>query len=68
MLAQAGGQELADSGRPAPDADVPASGSLARLRKRLGGAGVKEVKRGTAAIRIAATIVVTGGILLLNLG
>ena len=28
---------------------IPASGGLARLRKRLGGAGVEEVKPGTAA-------------------
>jgi len=30
------------------EADIPSSGSLTRLRKRLGGAGVEEVKRGTA--------------------
>src|SRR5690349_4200278 len=48
VVDQAGGQELADSGRAAADADVRASGGLARLRKRLGGAGVEEVKRGTA--------------------
>ena len=48
VVDQAGGQELADSGRAAADADISASGGLARLRKRLGRAGVQEDKRGTA--------------------
>src|SRR5690349_22513651 len=48
VVDQVGGQELADGGRAAADADIPARGGLARLRKRLGGAGVEEVKRGTA--------------------
>jgi hypothetical protein len=43
VVDQAGGQELADGGRAAADADIPARGGLARLRKRLGGAGVEEV-------------------------
>src|SRR5690348_7451128 len=48
VVDQAGGQELADGGRAAADADVPARGGLARPRQRLRGAGVEEVKRGTA--------------------
>src|SRR5690242_1399621 len=48
VVDQVGGQELADGGRAAADADIPARGGLARLRQRLGGAGVEEVKRGTA--------------------
>jgi hypothetical protein len=48
IVDQAGGQELADDARAAVDADIRASGGLARLRKRLGGAGVEEVKRGAA--------------------
>src|SRR5579859_3033784 len=48
VVDQAGGQEFADGGRAAADADIPARGGLARLRKRLGRAGVEEVKRGTA--------------------
>src|SRR5690348_13543712 len=48
VVDQAGGQEFADGGRAAADAEIPARGGLARLRKRLGGAGVEEVKRGTA--------------------
>src|SRR5258708_13943545 len=48
VVDQADGQEFADGGRAAADADIPARGGLARLRKRLGGAGVEEVKRGTA--------------------
>jgi hypothetical protein len=48
VVDQASGQEFADGGRAAADADIPARGSPARLRQRLGGAGVEEVKRGTA--------------------
>src|SRR5215469_15634490 len=48
VVDQAGRQEFADGGRAAADADIRASGGLARLRQRLGGAGVEEVKRGTA--------------------
>src|SRR6516162_9988481 len=49
VVDQAGGQEFADGGRAPADADIPARGGLARPRKRLGGAGVEELKRGTAA-------------------
>jgi hypothetical protein len=48
VVDQAGGQEFADGGRAAADADIGASGGLARPRKRLRGADVEEVKRGTA--------------------
>src|SRR6516164_1357647 len=48
VVDQVGGQEFADGGRATADADIPARGGLARLRKRLSGAGVEEVKRGTA--------------------
>jgi hypothetical protein len=48
IVDQVGGQEFADGGRAAADPDIGTSGGLARLRKRLGGAGVEEVKRGTA--------------------
>jgi hypothetical protein len=46
VVDQAGGQEFADGGRAAADADIPARRGLARLRKRLVGAGVEEVKGG----------------------
>ena len=49
VVDQVGGQEFADGGRAAANADIPARGGLARLRKRLRGAGVEEVKRGAAA-------------------
>jgi uracil-DNA glycosylase family 4 len=48
VVDQAGGQELADGGRAASDADVRPGRCLTRLRERLGGAGVEEVKRGPA--------------------
>ena len=48
VVDQADGQEFADGGRAAADTDIGARGGLARLRQRLGGAGVEEVKRGTA--------------------
>ena len=53
VVDQAGGQEFADGGRAAADADIPASGRLARLRKRLGGAGVEEVNVVPPFIRTA---------------
>jgi hypothetical protein len=37
VVDQAGGQEFADGGRAAADADIPASGGLARLRNWPGG-------------------------------
>src|SRR5271157_3215828 len=43
VVDQADGQEFADGGRAAAYADIPARGGLARLCKRLGGAGVEEV-------------------------
>ena len=43
VVDQAGGEEFADGGRSAADADIPARGGLARLRQRLGRAGVEEV-------------------------
>jgi hypothetical protein len=49
VVDQVGGQEFADGGRTAADADVCSGGSLTCLRERLGGAGAEEVKRGTAA-------------------
>src|SRR6185437_11507478 len=48
VVDQAGGQEFADGGRPAADADISSGGSLARLRQRPGRVGVQEVKGGTA--------------------
>src|SRR5262249_32303864 len=48
VVDEVGGQELADGGRAAADADILASGGLARLRKGMGGAGVEEVECGAA--------------------
>jgi hypothetical protein len=45
VVDQVGGQERADGGRAAADADIPSSGSLTGLRERLGRAGVEEVER-----------------------
>src|ERR1700735_1992611 len=48
VVEQAGGEELADGGRAAADADVEAARGLLGRRKRLRGAGVDEVEGGAA--------------------
>ena len=57
VVDQAGGQEFADDGRAAADADIRAGGSPARLRKRLGGSLGRESDcryRARTAVRLAA--------------
>ena len=57
VVNQAGGQEFADGGRAAADADIGASGGLARLRKRLGGNLDRQSDcryRARTAVRLAA--------------
>ena len=50
VVDQIGGEELADGGRAAADADVKATGGLLGCRERLGRAGVDDVEGGAAAV------------------